>query len=114
MKRRIASILAAFALLCSLAAPALAEGYDVEVSNINGDQTKNNPTNIRLLVMKEDSDPILVKKVTTYHWNDGLGTEKAGSISIIEYEQVNGAWKELQVCGTWKAAGRAYWAIENV
>lgn len=114
MKRKLTSILAAFALLCSLAMPALAEGYDVEVSNINGDQTKNNPTNIRLLVMKEDSDPILVKKVTTYHWNDGLGTEKAGSISIIEYEQVNGEWKELQVCGTWKAAGRAYWAIENV
>lgn len=101
-------------LALSLALPAYAAGYDVEVSNINTDQTKNNPPEIRLLNLGADKDPVLVEKVTTYHWNGGLGTEKAGSISIVEYTQQDGKWKELRVCGTWAATGRSYWAIDNV
>ena len=110
----MASLLSILLLALSLALPAYAAGYDVEVSNINADSPKNNPSEMRLLTMKSDVDPLLVEKVTTYHWNNGLGTDKAGSISIVEYTQQNGEWKELRVCGTWAATGRSYWGIDNV
>ena len=112
MKRKLTVLLALLALVLSLPSPARADGYEVEFSNINGDQTQNGPSQLRLLTVNDD--PVLVEKVTTYHWNNGLGTDKAESISIIEYEKVGGEWQALQTCGTWKATGRSYWAIDNV
>jgi len=114
MKKRVTALLTALILVLSLAVPAFAEGYDVEFSNINGEQTQNNPEHRRLLILKQDADPLMIEKMTTYHWNNGLGTDSAGSISIIEYVQQDGAWKRAQVCGTWRAVGRSYWALENV
>ena len=114
MKKRMTALLTALVLMFSMAVPVFAGDYDVEFSNINGDQTQNDPDHRRLLILKQDSDPLMVEKMTTYHWNNGLGTDSAGSISIIEYVQKDGKWTKGQVCGTWRAVGRSYWALENV
>jgi|GEM_PF-2759779 len=114
MKKRWLSLLLALTMALSLALPASAADDAVSFSNINGDMAKNGPTQYKLLTLGEDKDPVLVEKITTYHWNDGLGTEKAGSISIIEYRMVDGNWKEYQTCGTWQATGRNYYGLENI
>ena len=74
-------------------------------SNMNGDGVSNNPPYIKSLTLKADQDPILVEKISTYHWNNGLGTASPGTISI---------WENGQMLGKWQATGRSYSGHDNI
>ena len=118
MKKKALSLVLAVLLVLSFLSmnvSAMAETPERwDYSNISYDVSESGAQKAQLLRLQEDEPPILIEKVTTYHWNYGLGTEKAGEISIIEYKKTDGVWKKDHVCGSWKATGRNEYGIENV
>ena len=55
-------------------------------SNLNPAAVKNGPTKDEPVIIDEDGDPILVHRISTYHWNDGKGAEP-GTISVYEDDE---------------------------
>ena len=93
MKRTLA-LLFVLALLLSLAAPAMAaEEYEPLYSNMNGERVESYPPKLKQITLKADLDPVLVEKITTYHWNDGYGGNGPVYISIWEGDTKLGEWQ---------------------
>lgn len=93
MKRTLA-LLFVLALLLSLAAPALAaEDYELQYSNMNGERVESDPPSLKQITLKADLDPLLVEKITTYHWNEGYGGDGPIYISIWEGDTQLGEWQ---------------------
>ncbi len=93
MKRTLA-LLFVLALLLSLAVPALAaEDYELQYSNMNGERVESDPPNLKQITLKGDLDPLLVEKITTYHWNEGYGGDGPIYISIWEGDTQLGEWQ---------------------
>lgn len=104
MKIRILLILLIFALPAS-ALPVFAE-EELLWTNFNTGAVQNGPKLYSGAPMKKDTEPVLITKVRTYHWNNGNGAP-AGTISICEDELNN-------VIGTWQAVGRSGSGRQNV
>ena len=104
MKIRILLILLIFALPAS-ALPVFAE-EELLWTNFNTGAVQNGPKLYSGAPMKKDTEPVLITKVRTYHWNNGNGAP-AGTISICEDELNN-------VIGTWQAVGRSKDGRQNV
>ncbi|MBQ4513670.1 MAG: hypothetical protein II969_11810 [Anaerolineaceae bacterium] len=104
MKTRILFILLTFALLASVL-PAFAE-EELLWSNFNTGAVQSGPKIYSGAPMKKDTEPVLITKVRTYHWNNGNGAA-AGTISICEDELDN-------VIGSWQAIGRSGSGRQNV
>ncbi len=96
-----------FLLLAMLAAviPAFAD-EEMLWTNFNTGAVQNGPKLYSGAPMKKDTEPVLITKVRTYHWNNGNGAP-AGTISICEDELNN-------VIGTWQAVGRSGSGRQNV
>ena len=93
MKRTLA-LLFVLALLLSLAVPALAaEDYELQYSNMNGERVESDPPSLKQITLKADLDPLLVEKITTYHWNEGYGGDGPIYISIWEGDTQLGEWQ---------------------
>ena len=93
MKRTLA-LLFVLALLLSLAVPALAaEDYELQYSNMNGERVESDPPKLKQITLKGDLDPLLVEKITTYHWNEGYGGDGPIYISIWEGDTQLGEWQ---------------------
>ena len=93
MKRTLA-LLFVLALLLSLAVPALAaEDYELQYSNMNGERVESDPPKLKQITLKADLDPLLVEKITTYHWNEGYGGDGPIYISIWEGDTQLGEWQ---------------------
>ncbi len=93
MKRTLA-LLFILALLLSLAVPALAaEDYELQYSNMNSERVESDPPKLKQITLKADLDPLLVEKITTYHWNEGYGGDGPIYISIWEGDTQLGEWQ---------------------
>ena len=115
MKKRTLSLLLALLTALTLMTPALArDDTETIFGNINYEVDEVGSPALRRITLKDTARPIEVVRVTTFHWNQGVGTDAPGKISIIEYTQQNGTWKQDQVVGTWNAEGRNIRGIENV
>ena len=104
MKRDRLLILLTFILLLVLH-PVFAD-EELLWSNFNTGMVLNGPKLYSGAPMKDDTEPVLITKVRTYHWNNGNGAP-AGSISICEDSLDN-------VIGTWQAVGRSGSGRQNV
>lgn len=105
-----------FLLPCCGAAGA--EGQDYFFSNMNSNAVQNGVQKLRRMTLETNDAPILVEKISTYHWNSGKGTSEPGSISIVECVKTDGKWAIGATCGTWQATGEsangvlnAYWVV---
>jgi hypothetical protein len=112
--RRLRACLAVMALTLVFAAaprPASAQAQTL-FSNNNPDAVQNQPAQEAVVMF---SSPVMIAKITTYHWNDGRGTPAIGTISLRS--------QTGQIYGPWQAEGEpgqggvpnAYWvAYPNV
>jgi hypothetical protein len=66
------------ALAADLFAPALVPA-DVLFDNNNKDAVSSGPSQETVVDLKT---PALISRIFTYHWNDGRGAAKAGSITL--------------------------------
>ena len=78
-------------------------------SNLNPAAVKNGPTKDEPVIIDEDGDPILVHRISTYHWNDGKGAEP-GTISVYEDDEELGTWEAVGRSGS--GAENAYWDVD--
>ena len=117
MKKSLKSLLCvllAFVLLASLPpiaarAQKSAAGDELIWSNLNPAAVRNGPTKDEPVVIDEDGDPILVHRISTYHWNDGKGAEP-GTISVYEDDEELGTWEAVGREGS--GAENAYWDVD--
>ena len=94
MMKRTLALLFVLALLLSLTVPALAaEDYELQYSNMNGERVESDPPSVKQIKLKGDLDPLLVEKITTYHWNEGYGGDGPIYISIWEGDTKLGEWQ---------------------
>ena len=118
MKKRILALLTAILFILPLCPAGRAEG-EYSFSTMNAYATENGVKKLRRISIPEDSDPVLVEKISTYHWNGGKGTNEPGTISMVECVKTDGKWKVGQTLGTWQARGEdagkdaknAYWTV---
>ena len=104
MKKMVLIISLFIAVLTAI--PAFAEEEELLWTNFNTGAVQSGPKLYSGAPMKKDTEPVLITKVRTYHWNDGYGAP-AGTISICEDELAN-------VIGTWQAVGRSGSGRQNV
>lgn len=100
----IAGLILAFSLLVmTQSAHAQAETL---FSNNNIDAVQNQPSQATVVTLKS---PVMIAKITTYHWNNAMGTTAIGTIALRN--------QAGQVYGPWQAEGEpgqggvpnAYW-----
>lgn len=104
--KKVMSFLLAFAIVFSMASPALArDDTQTLYTNMNSDPVLSGPSKLKQIRLNDDRDPVEVVRITTYHWNNGLGTDRPGKISV---------WEGDQKLGEWQAEGRNYFGLENV
>ncbi len=104
MRKRALTILWLIGILAA-ALPAFAE-EELLWTNFNTGAVQNGPKLYSGAPMKKDTEPVLITKVRTYHWNNGSGAP-AGTISICEDKLDN-------VIGTWQAVGRGGDGRQNI
>lgn len=104
MKTRFLFVLLLMVLMAA-AIPAFAE-EELLWTNVNTGSVQSGPRYYSGAPMKKDTEPVLITKVRTYHWNNGNGA-LAGTISICEDELDN-------VIGTWQAVGRGENGRQNI
>lgn len=104
MKTRFLLVCLLLALLAAVI-PAFAD-EEMLWTNFNTGAVQNGPKLYSGAPMKKDTEPVLITKVRTYHWNNGNGAP-AGTISICEDELNN-------VIGTWPAVNRSGSGRQNV
>ena len=106
MKKRTLALLFVLALLLGLAAPALAaEDYELLYSNMNEYLVESDPPSVKQIKLNEGFDPVLVQKITTYHWNDGYGGSGPIYISIWDGDTLMGEWQATP------SSDNVYWSI---
>ena len=105
MKKCVIFLSLLLTILLAAVAPILADEEPLW-SNFNIGAVQNGPKYYSGAPLREDTDPVLITKVRTYHWNNGNGAVP-GTISICEDELNN-------VIGTWPAIGRSSSGKSNV
>ena len=73
-------------------------------SNFNSDPVSSHPDHYRVLSLNDDSEPVLIQRIRTHHWNNGKGAQP-GTISVHE--------DDVKI-GTWQAVGRSAFGVPNV
>ena len=112
MKKRLLLLLLSLMLVFPLlTAPGImaasVNDYPVVFTTFNTAAVRNDPDSYPKFTVSGGSD-LLVQSVTTYHWNDGLGSAP-GTISIYDAEN--------RLVGSWNASGRSgsaanqYWDV---
>jgi len=111
MKKLFAYLLAVMILMT---VPAFAEETERIDSNMNEFAVKSGPKVGAVIHLEEDDTPLLILKIRTYHWNDGVGTEEPGSILIDRCVEVDGVWKRIGEPVSWEATGESYDGHNNI
>lgn len=73
-------------------------------TNFNNDPVKSHPDKYQVLDLDISSEPVLIQRIRTHHWNNGNGAQP-GTISVYE---------DSVKIGTWPAVGRSAYGVPNV
>ncbi len=78
-------------------------------TNLNPDVVKNGPSKQEPVIIEDDADPILVHRISTYHWNDGKGSIP-GTITVMDGDEELGTWDAVGKDGS--GAKNVYWDVD--